>query len=182
MVLLEAVNPALPITSSITQESGDLSSVIFMLFGFVIVMVIMIAIFWFIETKGSRLFRLKNGVMRKIRFNDKDITSEGFLKVGPEEAIAIGNNPINLRNFFGSTNPTYFNVYPYPITLDMAVPDAQHSYITPAQVASGIDTLIMRELQTYREAKDSGAIIGFIAIGGILGMIVGFILPSFIGG
>jgi len=173
----------IPITTTINTTGSDtLLGIILPVGVLILLMVVMVAIFWNYETKGNRLYWLKNGVMRRIRFTSEQVSPEGFLKVAPEEAIELGDNPIQLRNFFGSTNPTYFAAYPFPITLDLKQPEAEYHYLTPAQVASGIDVLVMRELQTYREKRDGGAVIGYIAIGAILGIMVGMVLPSFIGG
>jgi hypothetical protein len=169
----------IPTGTAVMAANNDLITAIIMVIAFFVLMAFVIAILWLIETRGSRLFLYRNGIMTKIKFKDKQVTPERFLKISKDEAIQINTQPINLRNMFGSTNPTWFADARYPITLDLAKPDAAVVYPSPSVVFQGINDVIMKELQTYQVSTTSGETIGKIAIGAILGLVGGFVISGF---
>ena len=167
------------IIQNVVPQSNDLLIFAIQFFGFVLFIVIVLGILFLYETRGNRLFwRGKDGILRKKRFNEKDVTPEGFIHVNKEESIFISKeiSPFHLRNFFGSTNPTYFGDSKFPITLTLNYPSVDVKYPTPALVKEGINSLIMKELQTFHEKTSSTASMILVILAGLVGVFAGFAL------
>lgn len=170
-------NISAPITSAVAANSDTVSFLIAFA-GFIGFLVIVFAILWLIETRGNRLYWFKNGVMRKKRFGDKDVTPEGFINASKEEAFKITCTPFQSRNMFGSANPSWFAVSPYPITLKIAMPDDSIKYPPASVVHEGINAVIMKELQTYRETTGRGESFILAILAGLVGLFGGVALMS----
>lgn len=172
-------NISTPITSTTAvAANSDTVSFLIAFAGFIGFMAIVFAILWSIETRGNRLYWFKNGVMRKKRFGDKDVTPEGFINASKEEAFKITCSPFQSRNMFGSANPSWFAVSPYPITLKIAMPDDSIKYPPASVVHEGINAVIMKELQTYHEATSAGASFIMAILAGLAGLFGGVALMS----
>ena len=172
-------NISAPITSTTAvAANSDTVSFLIAFAGFIGFLTIVFAVLWLIETRGNRLYWFKNGVMRKKRFGDKDVTPEGFINASKEEAFKITCSPFQSRNMFGSANPSWFAVSPYPITLKIAMPDDSIKYPPASVVHEGINAVIMKELQTYNVVTGAGASFIMALLAGLVGLFGGVALMS----
>jgi hypothetical protein len=165
-------------TATTTTANSDMISFLIAFAGFIGFLIIVFAILWLIETRGNRLYWFKNGIMRKKRFSDKDITPEGFINASKEEAFKITCSPFQSRNMFGSANPSWFAVSPHPITLKIARPDDSIKYPPSSVVHEGINAVIMKELQTYHETTGRSESFILVILAGLVGLFGGVALMS----
>lgn len=154
-------------------------------FGFIMVTIIIFGIWYLWENSGMRLLYFNNNRMKQRRFSEKNIIEHNivfFHKKEPKEVYELRTQPIQIITKFGSIVPGYIADSRFPFTLDPAYPEAIYKYPTPEELADGVNDKIERNLQTYYEKKDSGALMFGIIIGGVLGLMAGFVAAGMFGG
>lgn len=147
-------------------------------FGFIMVTIIIFGIWYLWENSGMRNLNIENNRLRIRRFGDKDIRENAIHHA--TEAYALATQPIQFVTKFGSIVPGYITDKRYGITLNVAYPDKVQEYPSPESLKEGVNTMLARELQTYHAPKDPGAMFGFMAIGGILGLMAGFVAAGMV--
>jgi hypothetical protein len=173
--------PALP--EAVASSGGiPLLDPITLAFGFVLTTILIFGIWYLWENSGMRLLYYNNNRMRQRRFGEENIVEHNIIfshKKQPKEVYEIRTQPIQVITKFGSIVPGYVADSRFPFTLDIAVPEAIHKYPTPEELAEGVNDKIERNLQTYYEKGSKDSMLAGLGIGGVLGIIAGFVLAGF---
>lgn len=174
--------PAL--TENVASTGGvPLLDPITLAFGFVLVTILVFGIWYLWENSGMRLQYFNNNRMKTRRFSEKDIIEHALIfkkKNTPDEIYQLTTQPIQVVTKFGSIVPGYIADSRFPFTLGLAYPDAIYKYPTPEELADGINDKIERNLQTYYEKGSKDSMLAGLGIGGVLGIIAGFIMSSMV--
>jgi hypothetical protein len=151
--------------------------------GFILVTIIAFGIWYMYENSGMRLLYYNNNRMKQRRFGEGNIIEHSIVfshKKEPKEVYEIRTQPIQVITKFGSIVPGYVVDSRFPFTLDLAYPEAVYKYPTPEELAEGVNDKIERNLQTYYEKGSKYSMLAGLGIGGVLGIIAGFIMSSMV--